>query len=555
MKLAYWLLGGIGLLDLVCIQPANVWAVTSQTSHSHPTTQMRLAALETVPAPAHQPPTLPTLIADTGCPADPLTPTHAADPLTCFNAEDSDTTMGQVRAIDEFQDIQPSDWAYQALKSLVEKYGVLVGTPDRLFHGNRALSRYEFVAAMNAVMARIEQMFVAGELAQLREDFNTIKRLQESDQKNLATVGDRIRELETLTATLERQQFSTTTKLSGQTVFGFTDGTNANATFLTRVRLDLNTSFTGNDLLRTQLEAGNNGRDAINQWQTTRGPNILGTNGILADGGGLDFVEVPSTVRLSKLYYTFTPTKNVSLTVGARLNPRDFIDYNRFANDSLENFSSSFFMNNPLIIQNQVDRPGGAGAAVSWKLGEDSPFTLRALYVAADAENPNGGERGGLFGDRNQGSVELEYSMSKTLVARLQYTSATVNQTAVNAGGFNLEWAPNRQFAVFGRLGIGRYNGFNTLLKQDLDLNPVSWAFGGTIRDIVIPGSIVGLAIGQPFIEGDIGDATQFNAEAYYSFQLNDRVSVSPALIVVANPNNRATGTIFEWLMRMVYQF
>jgi len=487
------------------------------------------------------------------CSADPLLAPALTDPLTCApDPTDELADLGQIRSVETLSDVQPTDWAYQALKSLVEKYGVISGFPDRTFRGDRALSRYEFVATLAAVMPRIEQILAQGDFNRLREDFATLRRLQETYKSILASQKNLASQLEAAVGKLEQQQFSTTTKLSGQVVFGLTDGSTANTTIPGRVRIDLNTSFTGRDLLRTQLEVGNNSGDSISLRQTSRGPNLLGTNGILADGGGLDYVEVPSTVRISKLAYTFQPLPNLSLTIGPRLNPRDFIDYNRFANDSLTNFNSSFFMNNPLIVQSQIDRPGGAGAALRWQLGERSPFVLRALYIAADANEPR--DRFGLFAGRNQGTVELEYTF-RNLVTRLQYTSATVNRTAINAGGINAEWVFNRQFSVFGRLGFGRYTGFNSLLQRDLSLSPVTWALGGTIREILIPGSVAGIAIGQPFIERDLGNATQTNVEIYYSFDLNDRVSFSPAFLIVANPNNRNTGTIFEWVIRLVYAF
>jgi len=492
-----------------------------------------------------------TLQFNSSCNSDPILSPAFSDPLNCAVLS-PEAELEQMRSVDELSDVQPTDWAYQALKSLVEKYGVIAGYSDGTFRGDRSLSRYEFAATLSKVMLWMEEYLAKADFAEMREDFATLRRLQESYKQILANQRELITKLEALTSRLEQQQFSTTTKFSGQVVSGLTDGSNANTTLPTRIRLDFNTSFTGQDLLRTQLEAGNNGGDSISKQQTTRGPNFLGTNGILADGGGLDYVEVPNTARLSKLYYTFQPLQNVNLTVGARLNPRDFIDYNSFANDSLKNFNSSFFMNNPLIVQNQVDRPGGAGAAVSWQLGDKSPFIVRALYVATDAGEPTDGF--GLFGGRNQGTVELEYTF-RNLVTRLQYTSATVNRTAINAGGVNVEWAFTRQFAVFGRVGVGHYSGFNSLLQQNLSLTPVTWSFGGTIREIFIPGSVAGLAIGQPFIEGDIGNATQTNVELYYSFDLNDRISFSPAFLIVANPNNRNTGTIFEWVVRLVYAF
>lgn len=526
MKVSFWLVGGLSLFQFCLQMSASGSEIPSSGVPQHP-----------------------LLSAD--CSVDPLVSPVLADPLSCAEAPLATEPLDQVRSVDELSDVKPTDWAYQALKSLVEKYGVISGYSDRTFRGNRALTRYEFAATLSNVMTQMEQYLQTGQLAEVREDFVTLRRLQETYKAILADQRDRITKLEGSTAKLEQQQFSTTTTLNTQVVLGLTDGSNASSTIPTRVRINLNTSFTGTDLLRTQLEAGNNGGDAISKQQTTRGPNLLGTTGILADGGGLDYGSVPNTVEIRKLYYSFQPLRNVTLTVGARLNPRDFIDYNRFANDSLKNFNSSFFMNNPLIVQNQVDRPGGSGAAVSWLLGDRSPFVVRALYVATDASDPNNSS--GLFGGRNQGTVELEYSF-RNLVTRLQFTSATVNRTAINAGGLNVEWAFNRQLSIFGRLGIGRYNGFNTALQQNLDLSPVTWMLGGTIREILIPGSVAGVAIGQPFI-ADIGNATQTNVELYYSFDLNDRISVSPAFLVVTNPNNRNTGTIFEWVLRLVYAF
>jgi hypothetical protein len=463
--------------------------------------------------------------------------------------------MAQVRSVSELSDVRPDDWAFQALRSLIERYGVMRGYPDRTFRGNRSLTRAEFAAALNQVMDSIEQRLATGELSKFREDFETLRRLQQSYANISVTVRDRINALEMLTHKLELQQFSTTTKLSGQTILGLTNGTNANGTILSRTRLDLNTSFRGNDLLRTQLEAGNNGGDAVSHADT-RKQNLLGTEGLLADGGGLDYVGVSSALRISKLYYTFQPTETMSLTVGARLSPRDFIDYNRFANDSTTNFATSFFANNPLIVQNQIDRPGGAGVALTW-VPSRLPLTVRALYIAADADRSIPGvTSGGLFGDRNQSSVELEYDFGNHVIARLQYTHAMINGTNINAGGINAEWIFNRQLGFFGRLGVASYHGFNPLLNRNLNVQPWTWAIGATVRNIVIPGSVAGLAIGQPFVEDDLGNATQTNAEAYYRFLINENISFSPGLIIVSHPNkDRDRGTIWEWVIRMDFSF
>lgn len=498
-----------------------------------------------------------------GAEITPLASDASLDPAVTDTDADEANPMAQVRSVSELTDVSPSDWAYQALKALVERYDVLEGYPGggnstaRRFRGNQPLTRQEFAAVLNRVLDRLTEQVTESQqrIFQVREDLATVRRLQATYAQIATSLGERMDQLDRQIVDLTDNQFSTTTKLGGQTVLALTNGSNARATLLSRTRLDLQTSFSGQDLLLTQLEAGNNGGDAISKEQG-RGQNLLGTVGVIADGGGLDYVAVDSTLRLSKLRYTFQPLDTLSVTVGARLSPRDFIDYNRFANDSATNFSSSFFVNNPLIVQNAIDRPGGAGIVLDWKPVKTLPLMVRALYVAANAEQPNGGfPEGGLFGDRNQGSLEVEYALSENLITRLQYTQATVNGVEISAFGLNAEWNYNQRFGVFGRLGFGRYRGFNPFLNQDLDLNPFTWQIGASLRNIVIPGSTAGLALGQPFVESDLGEATQTNVEAYFTFLLNDSVSVTPAVLVVNNPDNRDRGMVWQWVFRLVFSF
>ena len=53
----------------------------------------------------------------------------------------------QVTSITQFSDVQPTDWAYQALSNLIERYGCVAGYPNGSFRGNRAMTRYEAAAS------------------------------------------------------------------------------------------------------------------------------------------------------------------------------------------------------------------------------------------------------------------------------------------------------------------------------------------------------------------------------------------------------------------------
>jgi len=59
-------------------------------------------------------------------------------------------SQAQVTSVSQFSDVQPTDWAFQALQSLVERYGCIAGYPNGTYRGNRALTRYEFAAGLNA---------------------------------------------------------------------------------------------------------------------------------------------------------------------------------------------------------------------------------------------------------------------------------------------------------------------------------------------------------------------------------------------------------------------
>ena len=471
------------------------------------------------------------------------------------NLEMNPQPSPQQPAVSELSDVQPTDWAYQALRSLMERYGVLSGYQDGTFRGNRPVSRYEFAAGLAATLDKVDSL-IANRLGDqfIQQDLLTLRRLQreyrsalDELQQSVNRIGDRVPQL-------EANQFSTTTKLQGQAIIASTQGSHANATIVARQRLNLLTSFDSKDLLLTQLEAGNNGDDAIGRKQK-KNLNLLGTTGLIANGGGLDYVEVDSNFKLRRLYYSFRPVSDLAVTVGAKMSPRDFIDRNRYANNEAVDFSSSFFLNNPLIVQNQIDRNGGAGVALAWNPG-GGQLTLRSLYIAADANLVNSNPSGGLFKDRYQASAELEYSLSNQFALRLQYTKAEINNTDINAFGVNAEYALNRNIGIFTRVGFGTYQGFNNAINQDLDLHPFSWAVGFGIRNLLLPGTVGGIAVGQPFITDGLGNATQINYEAFYNLELSDNVSITPTLSVVTNADNDSSNnTIWQGTFRTVISF
>ncbi|MFZ9168098.1 iron uptake porin, partial [Vulcanococcus sp.] len=171
----------------------------------------------------------------------------------------------QVTSITQFSDVQPTDWAYQALSNLIERYGCVAGYPNGTYRGSRAMTRYEAAALLNACLDRITE--VTDELKRLMKEF----------EAELAVLKGRVDGLEAKVGELEATQFSTTTKLQGDTYWAIgaitPTGGNSNSAgtgssnyikktagatnFVYDLRLNFNTSFTGKDLLYTRLRSGN----------------------------------------------------------------------------------------------------------------------------------------------------------------------------------------------------------------------------------------------------------------------------------------------------------
>ena len=193
--------------------------------------------------------------------------------------------ISQVTSVSQLSDVRSTDWAFTSLQSLVERYGCIAGFPDRTFRGSQSITRYEFAAGLNACADKINEVISSGLADKVsKEDLVILSNLQASFASELAGIRGRVDSLEFKTNKLEAQQFSPTTKFGGEAIFALATGFGGNApgglcdsaiyfadnppcpirknpgnnTILTHlVRLGLETTFTGEDRLRTYLTTGN----------------------------------------------------------------------------------------------------------------------------------------------------------------------------------------------------------------------------------------------------------------------------------------------------------
>ncbi len=388
--------------------------------------------------------------------------------------------------------LKSSDRAFQSFKSIVDRYDCLSPSAETRSAEISRIERNKFAKDLNDCADRIKYLTGIAPT-----DLETLQQLQIEFATELTALKGKIERLETDVAKVETQQFSTTTKLTGQVIFAINAGTfggdriiaprgaivstnKPNATSLYRVSLDLNTSFRGNDLLKVRLVSASpgSGDNAAGFLE----PNF---------GSVLDFA-VPGREQLSlgRLYYTFKPSEDLSVTIAPQMVAPDFIDKNRYANASFRDFSTAAITNNFILLP----RPGGAGAVIDWRPSQ-SQFSARAVYVASSGaaglpENQQffgggaandirlfpvagGGATGGLFGDPYLGVVELEYAPTKSIAMRLQYSGGELLGSKFGVVGANAEVAISPQVGLFARYGSGSYP--NTTLGN---IRPQYWSAG-----------------------------------------------------------------------------
>lgn len=588
MKKVYLLAGSLSLLGLSAL-PAKAVSTSEQLP-------VEAQSVEVAPVAAQDE----LLLADQS-----LSETVSVNDLMSETKEDS---VGQVTSVSQLSDVQPDDWAFQAIQSLVERYGCVAGYPNGTFRPSRAMSRREAAALVNACLDNLSNRFAT------KEDLDALKALQDEFAAELATLRGRVDGLEARVATVEAQQFSTTTKLQGEVVmaaqFGdfvsnptdtVVDGVNgvinaggpdSRVSAISRVRLNFNTSFSGDDLLATQLEVGNNGQDFFGNALGAQDPGpglgtLTGSGVPLVDLGAADYAGVGNTVTLRRLAYTFKPGENLAVTVGTNIFPSDFVDFNSYANNSAQDFSSGFFINNPLIITNAVDLNGGAGAAFDWNPNAGS-ISVRGVYVAAAGNVATSAANGGLGGDPHQGTVELEYANTfgaddqNNFAIRLQGTYAETFNIEQKVLGVNAE-ASFGNIGVFGRYGIS-FDPSNQTVNPSVDVfgaapaiaptigtaggsNTIqTWMAGVGYKDALVPGSLFAVAAGMPYlVTGTPGSNDQINLEAFYRFPVNDNITITPAVMYIINPLGTVNGLsaagagndndIIQGLIRATFSF
>ena len=496
--------------------------------------------------------------------------TGASDRLLIVTEKVDRESLANITSVSELSDVKPTDWAFQALKSLVERYGLIAGYPDGTFRGNRALTRYEFAAALNAALDSLNQQIGANTANLItREDLEILRKLQTEFQGELAGLRGRI---ENLSQRLDGvQQFSTTTQLDGEALFGVigvegnekADGEgdiDSNLTFGHRVRLNFDTSFTGKDRLRTRLQANNI-------------PKV--SDAAETDMANLSFQgESENKFELSRLEYRF-PINNQAVVyveaVGGSIN--DYTDtLNPYLSGSSRGTVSRFGQRNPIYRHGE-----GSGIGVSYAFSKS--VSLDVGFIADKVNDPAIGFGKAAYAAIAQLTVRPTNNIGVGLTYVRSYNSLDTGtgsdrandpfdgeSDAIAANSFGIQ----SSVKISRQLTAGGWVGYTRAQALDLGDRPqasmFNWAVTLAFPDLGSEDSVGGIVIGQPpkvinsdFIEDDreyIDPDTSLHLEAFYRRQLTDNLAVTLGFVAITNPeHNSKNDPIYIGTLRTTFNF
>ena len=449
-----------------------------------------------------------------------------------------------------------------------------------------------------------------------------MQRLQEEFSAELATLRGRVDMLEARTSQMEAQQFSATTKLAGEAIFSASgvfgdrkavpsgrvqgsagDLTN-NEILGDRVRLSLNTSFTGTDLLRTRLQ----GRD-ITPFDST----VTGTNTTRL---GYDGIENNNSVYIDQLYYNFHLGKKAFVQVDLtndELVDRGFNLFNPVSSSGAGSisrygrFSPIYRVANYNLATSSASS-GPPSSGISFHYNPTGPIGVELGYFS---QNPNIPRNGFGLTDGSYavlGQLDLNFSKQfgvgltyahtydnpeRRSIALFDFTGSLLANapfgnipTTNNQYGLEASFRPSSKVTIFG------WGGYGQAIAEGTPANSPATSLNGATRligsrgshaeifyynagvafpDFGKQGSLLTFMFGQSpklnssdvqevFANGKTrtrrDNGTGYSIEGFYRYPLNDHIAVTPGLLVILNPeNNNSNPMEYIGTMRTTFTF
>jgi len=528
-----------------------------------------------------------------GCAAfagETSTTSQIIEPLVAETSTE-DQNMSQVNSVSQLSDVKPTDWAFQALQSLVERYGCIAGYPNGTYRGNRAMTRYEFAAGLNACLDRVNELIATATTDLVtKEDLATLQSLRDQFSPELATLRGRVDALEVKAAELEANQFSTTTKLTGEVVAVVSDVLGGrrvnderieeeNTTLGARARVEFTTSFTGEDELFTRIQTNN-----------IISPNIRTPEGNLFFGETSE--DASNDALIDALYYKFPVGEKTQVIVLANAGAADDITntVNIFDGDGGSGALSSFGVRNPIYYQ--MD---GAGLGINHEFGDKLALSLG--YLGTTANDPTSDN--GLFNGPYGALAQLTFKPSDRFTIGFTYINAYNQELgtgsnranpisflgsqlvpppdvsgepgevtvpfASNSYGIQASLGLSEKFVLGGWVGYTNARNLSTEggLVERGELDIWNWAVTLGFPDLGKKGNLAGIIFGmEPKVtSSSINEIsrdrdTSYHIEAFYQYQVTDNISITPGVIWLTAPDhNNNNDDVVIGALRTTFSF
>jgi len=466
--------------------------------------------------------------------------------LNMKGVSDYSASGQEVQSISQFSDVYPTDWAYQALIELADRHNCNAANPAG------SMTRYEAAALLNACLGNAPQ-------ANAEE-----RRLLNEFAPELAVIKGRADALEVSASEFEAGMFSTTTSVSGTTSFvlGSADeadyGQEEGTVFLYDTKINVDTSFNGDDLLKTTIRAGN---------FTDSDP--FGASGRAA----LEIAHNNENLSVHRSYYQFPYGDNLTVTVGPKVRQDDMLGVwpSDYPSDAILDILTYAGANAAYSLTT------GAGAGVTW--AQDS-FSGSLVYVGEEGADANANTGGiGTHGGSEDITGQLAWVGDDFTLAAVytnadggRITSAASND-AYNAYGLSgvyqpswgSSWAPSSISAGYGWKNVEKADDDgpddHQTTADDVE-DSTTWTIGLLWDDAFFDGNTLGFAIGTGETNawgGHIDDKYYDDPlawEVFYQIAVSDNITVTPALFGVGGNNSELeTDTVTGALVKTTFSF
>lgn len=434
---------------------------------------------------------------------------------------------------------------------------------DRLLRDRSPLNRFEVAAALDQC------------LPQPGSETDQQKALIEAFSAELALLRARRDSLQARLVDLEALEFSTTTHLKGeatfvlganrfagsaQTLVNESRRTYGASTLNYDLKLVFDTSFTGKDLLRMRLRAGNFDRNSNSFYGA--GPTVLSELEV-----AFQEQSGPDLLGVNRLYYQ-RPIGDFTFTLGPKVEQ----------DAMLAIWPSVYPASSVLDVMAFAGAIGalnlnlGAGAGLWWQKNGVA-ISVNTIAANGEAGNPRlGGLASG--GSGTSSSLQIGYQARQWAVAAtaswlqngfgtIPYGTAFVLNSFQSPGstlayGLSGYWQPLRPgwmpsiSAGFG-LNTTRYDQPST--AGSLVGTSQSWSVGVQWLKAIAGEHSLGFAVGQPtyatrLVNGASADDGNWVWEGWTSIALSDHLSLTPAVFYLSRPlgANTPSGRSFQQL-------